>query len=147
MALRKHSTMSVQVSVLMSYLFELLHHFSLGNIVVHIPKKTPGEHFSNLGMLTTLLKPRSIGKAQMLCAGQTPCIEVVSSEPGIPLCYVIKSQRKASFIAAKVENDMMISDRSDNDGTDSETECFETEEKRFDWQSGASVVYDKVTSS
>ena len=33
---------------------------------------------------------------------------------------------------------------SGNNDTDSETECFETEEKRFDWKSGASVVYDKV---
>lgn len=38
----------------------------------------------------------------------------------------------------------MISDQIDNDDTESGTECFDTEEKHFDWKSNTSVVYDKV---
>lgn len=78
--LRKHSMMSAQVSDLIRdiYMDEVVP--VLGNIVVHIPKKTPGEHFSNLGMLTTLLKPRGAQR----CTGLMSCIEVIS-DSGISL--------------------------------------------------------------
>ena len=45
--------------------------------MVHIPKETKGEHFANLGMLTTLLAPRK--QAHSGNIGQGPSIEVLQS--------------------------------------------------------------------
>ena len=45
--------------------------------MVHIPKETKGEHFVNLGMLTTLLAPRQ--QAHSHTIGQGPSIEVLQS--------------------------------------------------------------------
>ncbi|CEG40303.1 Uncharacterized conserved protein [Plasmopara halstedii] len=51
-----------------------------GTIVIHLPKKEPGQYFTDLDMLTKLLLPQSIPtKSIANCHGKAPLIEVLES--------------------------------------------------------------------
>ena len=54
--------------------------FVLGTFLVHLPKEKTGQHFDNLGMLTTLLANSK--KVEIKSAGSQPLIEVIGEHGG-----------------------------------------------------------------
>ena len=79
-------------------------------MVVHVPKRHSGEHFSDLGMITRLLSSKPQQRSSLAGAGAMPLIEVMT--PG---------QRSKDAV-------------SQGRGVEGEEEEEEEEEEEFDWQ-------------
>ena len=97
----------------------------LGTITVYVPKCNPGQHFENLGMITSLLSKKSASSEKV---------------PYKPLFEVISGDNPSNIILwhETVQDPNVVLIVGTDDGLELE------EEEEFDWQVDQQVPVDEM---